>query len=290
MTRMFAFSSSPGRRSPKTFYTDPFYCAFMKIVKIPFMVNLSSHNLGCKEAPDEVVRVFNDIWTNESLNRIPKASSLEVCEIKGMSKDFSYAIEEVYNAVKKLGLGLYLGGDHSITYPCFKAFSEKFNNPGLIVFDAHPDVFSENEFVTHQDWLKFLLEEKCVKGENVIIVALRNPAIEEIAYLMENGVRFYHAKDIFLNIENVCDAVMETAHSWDGLYLSIDIDSLDPAFAPGTGYLEPGGLSTRELLYFIQRLRKLRNLKAFDIVEINPRIDINGMTVKAGAKIMGEML
>ena len=73
-------------------------------------------------------------------------------------------------------------------------------------------------------------------------------------------------------------------------YVSYDIDFVDPAFAPGTGYIEPGGLSSREIIYMIKRLALLKNFRGADIVEINPDKDINGMTVKLGAKLLSEML
>jgi len=74
------------------------------------------------------------------------------------------------------------------------------------------------------------------------------------------------------------------------LYVSIDIDVLDPAFAPGTGYREPGGLSSRDFIYLVQRINKIKNLKAVDIVEINPDKDIKNQTVKLGAKILSELI
>ena len=87
----------------------------------------------------------------------------------------------------------------------------------------------------------------------------------------------------------VCDAIMAAAKDFGALYLSIDIDSVDAAFAPGTGYPEPGGLTSRELLYFIQRIKLLKNLKASDIVEVNPEKDVNGITSKLAAKIVVEL-
>ena len=82
---------------------------------------------------------------------------------------------------------------------------------------------------------------------------------------------------------------MSVAKDFESLYISIDVDVLDPAFAPGTGYIEPGGLTTRELLFFLHRLKKLKNLKAYDLVEINPKKDVNDMTSKVGAKLLVEL-
>jgi arginase family enzyme len=83
---------------------------------------------------------------------------------------------------------------------------------------------------------------------------------------------------------------MERAKISGGFYVSIDIDSVDPAYAPGTNELEPGGLSSIDLIYFIKRLKLLGNFRGADIVEINPSKDINGSTVKLGARLLGEMI
>jgi agmatinase len=82
---------------------------------------------------------------------------------------------------------------------------------------------------------------------------------------------------------------MSVARQWPKAYLSIDIDVLDPAFAPGTGYAEPGGLTTREMVYMLQRLKLLRNIGMADLVEVNPEKDIQGMTAKAASKLIIEL-
>ena len=89
--------------------------------------------------------------------------------------------------------------------------------------------------------------------------------------------------------EEICDMIMEKARNSKCFYISIDIDAIDPAFAPGTGYPEPGGMSSRDLIYFLQRLLLLPNFKGGDIVEINPEIE-QEKTIKLGAKILSEML
>jgi len=90
-------------------------------------------------------------------------------------------------------------------------------------------------------------------------------------------------------IKEVSESVMSVAKNFGSLYISVDIDVLDPGFAPGTGYPEPGGLTTRELLFFLHRLKKLHNLKAMDIVEVNPDKDVNELTSKLGAKLVVEL-
>ena len=91
------------------------------------------------------------------------------------------------------------------------------------------------------------------------------------------------------NIHEVTDALMSITKNFSHLYISIDIDVVDPAFAPGTGYPEPAGLTSRQLIYMLHRLKNLKNINIIDIVEVNPKKDINNMTSKLAAKILAEL-
>ncbi len=251
----------------------------MRIIKVPYSNGSMGRNLGCEKAPDRIVECLKEfIWSNDNgEDLIEKIMRLEIkeCDLdKMIDGDF------------------YLGGDHSVSYFAFKKFisSGKFKNPGLVVFDSHPDVFEIDGKISHEDWIKHLIDENVLREENVIVIGLRNCDWSELEYYKEKKVKYFMMKEVFENRENVCDVVMEKAREFDGFYLSVDIDVLDPSCAPGTGYLEPGGMQTRELLYFLSRLRLLRNLKRVDVVEVNPDKDINGMTVKNAAKIIGELL
>jgi arginase family enzyme len=93
------------------------------------------------------------------------------------------------------------------------------------------------------------------------------------------------------NLQEICDTIMEFSNKKE-LYVSVDIGVIDPAFAPSAIYKELGGLTSRQFLYLIQRINKMKNLRAIDIVEINAEEDKrnNNMTVKLGAKILSELL
>ena len=141
---------------------------------------------------------------------------------------------------------IFVGGDHSITYSTFKAFSEKNKNVGLIIFDAHPDSSLYVKSISHEDFVRKLVDEGILKKENIIYVGLRKFGKSEIEFM--KGVKSFDMRDIFLNFNEACDTIMELCRGFKEFYLSIDIDVLDPAFAPGTGYLEPGGFSMSQLL------------------------------------------
>ncbi|MFH1850096.1 MAG: arginase family protein [archaeon] len=104
-------------------------------------------------------------------------------------------------------------------------------------------------------------------------------------------IKYYTADEILkCGVHEVSDSVMSVAKNWGALYISVDIDVVDPAFAPGTGYLESCGISGRELLLFLSRLRWLKNLVAVDLVEINPNLDPTGTTVDLGARLISSFI
>ncbi len=247
----------------------------MQIIKIPSSIGISKK--GSELAPDEIDKQLESIYSNEE----EKYPSFEIKELKVNSfKD----IEEVYQ-----DNSIFIGGDHSISYALFKSFSREYNNNALIIFDAHPDVAESNK-INNYSWIKFLIDENYINPENIMIIGLRAAALQELNYLKSKKIKYIPMKNIFNNVEDICDVIMEFARKFDKIYLSLDIDVVDPAFAPGTNYLEPGGLTSRELIYFIQRLKILKNLTAVDIVEVNPENDVNNITSKLAAKLIFEIL
>ncbi len=241
---------------------------------------------GSEKAPESIVGELKNIWT-DSHGSEPK---YELDEIKIDDETDLNKIHETIFKQAKGKTGIFLGGDHAITYSLFKAFASSNKNAGLIIFDAHPDVYHMFNFVTHGDWVKYLIDEKIISPENIMIIGIRNADKKELAYLKEKKVNHILMQNMSHDVEDSCDAVMEFANKFPSFYLSIDIDVVDPAFAPGTGYPEPCGMTSRELLYFVQRLKLLKGLKVADIVEVNPRWDVNNMTSKLAAKILAELL
>lgn len=260
----------------------------MRIIKIPFCGGRLESPKGADKAPDEVIKELKKISLNESFNK----PNYEVYEIKTDNNNISETHNNIFKKINELKEQfIALGGDHSITYSCFKAFAKNNTDAGLLVFDAHPDMMQSFSQSTHENYLRTLIEEGILNKENLVLVGLRVFDEEEHKFLKYNNIKFFSMKEIsFEDKENVCDAVMSAVKDFKSLYISIDIDVIDPAFAPGTGYPEPGGLSSRDFLYFLNRIKNLKNIKAYDLVEINPELDINRTTVKFGAKIISEII
>lgn len=260
----------------------------MKLIKIPSSLGKLESSEGAELAPDVVVDELNNLYSNEAGFKI----EFEVDSVQIIKSNIEETNKRIFDKISKIEENfIAIGGDHSISYSCINAFAQKHENVGLIIFDAHPDSMPRFSVPTHENFLRTLIEEGVIKASNVILVGIRNSDPEELRFIHENKVNIFPMKEIgFEGKESICDDIMSLAKNFDNLYLSIDIDAVDPAFAPGTGYAEVGGLTSREIIYFIQRIKLLKNLKAIDIVEINPKLDRDKLTVKLGAKLVNELI
>ncbi|MEN7982420.1 MAG: arginase family protein [Nanoarchaeota archaeon] len=295
----------------------------MKIINVPGINGLGK-TIGCDEAFDFILEAMKDIHSNEE-GKFLEMDLLNIGKIKIDYNNLELSNELIYEKAFEFfgkeraltpqvytqgareplrgpeksstkiftkGKVLFVGGDHSISYSLTRAFFDSCQNSGkepcLIVFDAHADCMEPMNEPTHEEWLRKLIEDG-FPPQNVLLVGVRNIWKSELVFLKEKGIRAINFNRFLGNIEEVCDSIMEFANGKE-LYVSIDIDVIDPAFAPGTGYREIGGLTSRQFIYLIQRIKKMKNLCAVDLVEINPEKDRDNLTVKLGAKIISELI
>ena len=213
--------------------------------------------------------------------------------------------EESHRAIKKSvadivaagAVPVILGGDHSISYPNISAVAEALpkGSLGVVHFDTHADTALENWDVqwSHGTPFRHLVDNGHIPGERLIQVGLRGywPDPDEWKWMRDSGIRWHRMEQI---IEKGIDAVMKSVLYELGdaqhLFISVDIDSLDPAFAPGTGTPEPGGMSTRELLRAVRRLTTERGLAGMDVVEVSHPYDHAQITSMAAHRIVLEAL
>ena len=173
---------------------------------------------------------------------------------------------------------LSLGGDHSITYPILKAYGKKYTKLTILHLDAHPDLYDEFEGNRFSNACPFarIMEEDL--AERLVQIGIRSMNPHQRAQAERFSVEVIEMlkwqPDIALNFEGP-------------VYLSLDMDVLDPAFAPGVSHHEPGGLSTRDILQIIQNIRVA--IVGADIVEFTPKRDPSGITAMAAAKILKEI-
>jgi len=176
---------------------------------------------------------------------------------------------------------IVLGGDHSITWPSATAIAEvrRPGSIGIVHFDAHADTANEDWGVLagHGTPMRRLIESGAVKGSNFVQVGLRGywPPIEVFEWMKSQGMRYHFMREIEDRGAEavVADAIAEALDGPDSVYLSLDIDVIDPGMAPGTGTPEPGGMLPREVLRAIRQIVSSVELCGMDIVEVSPPYD-----------------
>ena len=192
-------------------------------------------------------------------------------------KTFALTEKAVAAILAKGATPIVIGGDHSITYPVLKAFARSFKPLDILHFDAHPDLYEDlyGDRLSHACPFARILEDGLAAG--VVQVGVRAITAAHRATALKRGVRMVEMKDIQdpLHLRFV-----------NPVYVSFDLDALDPAFAPGVSHHEPGGLTTRQALQIIQSLKG--RIVGLDIVELNPTRDAASITAAAAFKIIKE--
>jgi agmatinase len=185
------------------------------------------------------------------------------------------AIERVVGEVADAGLiPITLGGDHSITEPCIAAIAARRGPVGLIHFDTHTDTGAEvfGVRVSHGTPMYRLVEAGQVPGGRYAQIGLRGywPGPEEFAWQRSRGIASFFMHDVRdLGIREVVAQAL--AHAGEGpVYVTVDVDVLDPAFAPGTGTPEPGGMTSGDLLWAVREIAAHVDLVGADVVEVLP--------------------
>jgi len=190
------------------------------------------------------------------------------------------AIETHINEIIERGaLPLTLGGDHAITYPIMRAIKQANGPVNIMHFDAHPDLYEDFEGnpYSHASPFARIMEKGLAK--RLVQVGIRTLNGHQREQVERYGVECHEMKDADLS---------SIGADFDGpVYISLDMDALDPAFAPGVSHHEPGGLSTRDVMGIIQRIPN--RIVGADIVEYNPERDINNMTAMVAAKLLKEI-
>lgn len=253
------------------------------ILGIPFDAN-SSWLRGAAGAPPIIRVAFNSMsansWTETGVNLGAEGAYCDAGDLKFTFQEPFPAIETKVGELLDKGLrAVCLGGDHSITLPIVRAFGKRV--PGLTIFhfDAHPDLYDELEGnrLSHACPFARIMEEGAAK--RLIQIGIRTI----------NGHQREQAKKFGVEVIEMRHLPALDRMKVDGpVYISFDMDALDPAFAPGISHREPGGMSTREALAHIQAITG--KIAGADIVEYNPAQDSTQITATVAAKLLKEML
>ncbi len=205
-------------------------------------------------------------------------------------------IQNIFKNKSKI-IPVMIGGDHFCTYPTVRAIGKSIDNTnfGILIFDSHLDFYRdwENNKYSHTTISHCLFDLDYIDQSNLLIVGTRDIDIPEKNLADEECLQYLNAYELEKNISRYTQRIINFFHKSgiDRLYISIDIDVLDPSIAPGTGYAIPGGFSYRELWQILRMLSAFFKVIGFDVVEVAPNLDLaNNITSKVAAKLITEFI
>jgi agmatinase len=226
-------------------------------------------------------------WVNPSASPLADIGNFTIA-LGDITKSVA-AIEEQAARIRHL---VALGGDHGITLPLLRALTRTREPPALIHFDAHVDTWPDNfgQVDAHGSVFYRAISERLVEPRRMVQVGLRSPVGKEVYdWTRAKGVTMIAAQDVHEQGPiAIADQIRQVVGSAP-VYLSFDIDVLDPAFAPGTGTPEIGGLASWQAQAILRRLRGLQFV-GMDLVEVCPAYDVAEITALAGATFAWEYL
>jgi agmatinase len=256
----------------------------VSILGIPHDDN-SSFLKGASEAPPLIRRELwsdaNNLWTETGIDLGVAGRLRDHGDVR-----FDIAAtdpwESIDHSVRNLSPDqnpfICLGGDHAITHPIVRAVRRFHSKLTILHFDAHPDIYEDFQGNprSHASPFARIMEQKL--ADRLIQVGIRTATGHQREQIERFGVQVIEARhfrdDVQLDFTTP-------------VYISLDIDALDPAYAPGVSHRESGGLSVREIINVIQRIRQ--PVVGADIVEFNPRCDIANLTATVAAKLLKEI-
>ena len=261
---------------------------YQKIKQLGLLGLPFDHNSSFERGPAQAPQVIRDHLFAGSLNTgtengIELKNNPKWIDCADLeSKDPTQFVEDIQRACSTFlaqGTGLLsLGGDHSVTYPILRAYAEHFEHINILHIDAHSDLydsFKGNKLSNACPFARIMEEGLCKRLVQVGIRTLN-------AHQRQQGERFS------VEMIQMKDWHQGLVPHFEGpVYLSLDIDGIDPAYAPGVSHREPGGLSAREVINIIHQINS--PLIGADIVEFNPLKDIDNMTAQLAAKLVKEV-
>jgi agmatinase len=262
---------------------EPLARGQLAVVGLPYDEN-SSFMQGAALAPPRIRRVLHAGSMNLCAeNGIDLAAEPRYRDLGNLEfgSDCAPSVTIHQTVSGLLDQGLYvlaLGGDHAITYPILKAYSTTYPGLNVLHLDAHPDLYEEfdGSRFSHACPFARIMEENLVR--RLVQVGIRTLNPHQHAQAKRFGVEIIEMVDWQPGLKLVFDGPV---------YISVDLDVLDPAYAPGVSHHEPGGMSTRELIGLIHSL--CGPVVGADIVEFNPRRDPVGITAMVAAKLLKEI-
>ncbi len=274
--------------------------ADVAIIGVPFDSG-TSYRSGTRFGPRKIREVSLLLWGYNNPLAIAPFQALHVVDYGDVDvipidiEDTYASIEREVGAILEAGVTVVtLGGDHSITLPLLRAHVRQHGRLAVVHFDSHPDTWKSefgNRPYSHGTPFRRAIEENLIDTGAYIQVGIRGPT--------SNAGDLQDARDLGARVITIDEAMssgvpaiveeIQTKAAGKPVYISLDIDSVDPAFAPGTGTPEVGGFTSHQMLHLVRGLNGL-NLAGFDLVEVSPPYDHGDITAILASNLAFEFL
>ncbi|MEJ2248940.1 MAG: arginase family protein [Candidatus Lokiarchaeota archaeon] len=257
-------------------------------------------------APKEIRKVTNNLaLTTEMGSEIPSLPivdlgdiNIEKMNVEQNLKEIDKFIKRIYNQKSDI-IPVMIGGDHFCSYPVIKAIGDKFNDKkkiGILIFDSHLDLYHEWDkgVYSHATITHRVLDLPYFTNRNIMVLGTRDIDIPEMKIAQDEKIKYFNS--FYLEEIGFTTYFQEVKRFFknseiESLYVSIDIDALDPSVAQATGYAIPGGFTYREMWKFLRTLTKEFSIIGFDLVEVAPNLDTqNRITCNLAAKLIIEFI
>ena len=252
------------------------------LVGVPFDAN-SSYLRGAAGAPAVIRSAFHssssNYWSELGVDLGAEGIYEDAGDLQFGQDAFAQIESRVGQLVDRGLRPLSLGGDHSITFPLVRAVSKRVPDLTILHFDAHPDLYDdfENNRHSHASPFARILEERLAK--RLLQVGIRTLNRHQREQAERFGVEIIEMRNV---------PALEKMKVQGPVYISFDMDVLDPAFAPGISHREPGGMSVREAITHLHAIKG--HVVGADLVEFNPAQDVSNVTAMVAAKLVKELL
>lgn len=267
----------------------------------------TSHRPGCRFGPHSIRTT--DYLPHDGrrphlalgVDPLTDLSVVDVGDVEMPTGDIEEALrrlEQTVTAVAAVAVPVILGGDHSVTWPDATGVASAvgWGRVSLLHFDAHADTadIQYGSLYGHGTPMRRLIESGAVRGDRFVQIGLRGywPGPETLAWMAEQRMRSMEMTEVVTRGLDAClDEALELAlDDCDAVFLSVDVDVVDPGLAPGTGTPEPGGLSSRQLLDAVRRICMEVPVAGMDVVEVSPPYDHAEVTAYLGNRVVLEAL
>lgn len=224
----------------------------------------------------------SNLWAEAGLDlgAIENLYDMGDLDFENGENDFHHITKHIKTILSAGNMLVCLGGDHSITYPVIEAYSAVYHRLNILHLDAHPDLYDslDGNPDSHASPFARIMEKKL--AGRLVQAGIRTMNGHQREQADRFSVEVHEMKDGFDWLKSL---------EFEGpVYISLDMDCLDPAFAPGVSHHEPGGMTTRQVLDIIQNVKG--NVIGADIVEVNPKRDIHNMTSMVAGKFLKEII